>query len=89
MVKNIIRGLKKRMGFDEEPKEVKTPQPKVKKTEETKLEKLERELAEAQKEEAEEPEEEETKLPSVNEVFNNHEQRLLTMEAKWFRLGGI
>jgi hypothetical protein len=81
MVKNIIRGLKKRMGFDEEPKEVKTPQPKVKKTEETKLEKLERELAEAQKEE--------TKLPSVNEVFNNHEQRLLTMEAKWFRLGGI
>ena len=59
---------------------------------------LEKEIADLQKpEEPEEEKEEETptpkeeqeKVPTVNEVLVNHEQRLLEMEAKWFRLGGI
>jgi len=96
-MKNVIRRLKKRMGFDKDPEEVKTPEPKVKKVKETKIEKLERELAELQEEEAaiaEEPLEElkkveEQKSPTIHEVLHNHEQRLLQMESKWFRLGGI
>ncbi len=59
---------------------------------------LEKEIADLQKpeepeEEKEEetpaPEEEQRKVPTVNEVLVNHEQRIVEMEAKWFRLGGI
>ena len=61
---------------------------------------LEKEIADLQepeepeeekKEETPEQKEEPKKVPTVNEVevLVNHEQRLLEMEAKWFRLGGI
>ncbi len=110
---NIIRRLKKRMGFDKEAEpigeghqEVVKPTPKVKKVkkvlkevEETEIEKLERELEELKntetpleeelKESEEVEEAEEPKRLTTDEVLLNHEQRLLQMEAKWFRLGGI
>jgi len=102
---NIIRRLKKRMGFDKESEpilgegqeEVTAPIPNqkkakkvVEKVQETEIEKLEKELEELK--EAEVPQEEtveEPRLPTQEEVNLNHEQRILQMEAKWFRLGGI
>lgn len=32
---------------------------------------------------------EDEKTVSVEELLMNHEQRIVQMEAKWFRLGGI
>ncbi len=29
------------------------------------------------------------KVISVSDILTNHEQRIIQMEAKWFRLGGI
>lgn len=106
-IKSVIRGLKKRMGFDEDsiPQDVKDkieikPKPKkakkvVEEVVETEVEKLERELEELKKEEAKEEIEEveeqpiEPKRLTTEEILLNHEQRILQMEAKWFRLGGI
>lgn len=99
----VIRRLKKIMGFDEDPKVIEAPKPKLKKAkkvaeevEETEIEKLEREIEELKEAEQlpEEPEqiEEKVKEPkklTFQEVLVNHEQRILQMEAKWFRLGGI
>ncbi len=78
------------------PKGKKTKKEVFEELEETMVQKLEKELEklkemEAKEEKAEESKEEvqETNLPSVDSVLHNHEQRILAMEAKWFRLGGI
>lgn len=102
-IQSVIRRLRKKMGFDEDsiPQDVKDkieikPKPKkAKKVVETEVEKLERELEELKKEEAKEEIEEveeqpiEPKRLTTEEILLNHEQRILQMEAKWFRLGGI
>jgi len=41
------------------------------------------------KEKVEEKTEETQKEITLNDVVLNHEQRIVEMEAKWFRLGGI
>ncbi len=47
-------------------------------------------VEEEPKETEEEPEKAEPKKEvTVQEILINHEQRLVQMEAKWFRLGGI
>ncbi len=69
----------------------------VKEAEENQKEKLEKELEElkktkiAVKEPVDEAENkpEEQKLPTTDEVLLNHEQRILQLEAKFFRLAGI
>lgn len=65
----------------------------VEEVEETEIEKLERELEELKEEEASQEEiveqPEEKNSPTLTEVLHSHEQRILQMEAKWFRLGGI
>ncbi len=84
-------------GQKEVKKKFVTPKSKVKKVKEevkeTEIEKLERELEELKEteivEEEVENKPEEPKLPTTDEVLVNHEQRILQMESKWFRLGGI
>lgn len=96
-----IMGFDKDPELTEAPKpKLKKPKKAVEEVQETEIEKLERELEELKKEEAilEEPLEEleqieekveEKKSPTLNEILHSHEQRILQMEAKWFRLGGI
>lgn len=69
------------MGFAEEIEmEMDVPSPKtIKKEKPKKVEEVE-EIKEEGKEK---------KKLTVQDVLYNHENRLIEMEAKWFRLGGI
>lgn len=52
--------------------------------------KQDEEIKEPEVQEPEEVEEtEEAKKVTVNDVLSNHEERIVKMEAKMFRLGGV
>lgn len=95
----VIRRLKEIMYDPKEQAPIAKPKVQkakkaVEEVKETEVQKLERELeelkkAEVKSEEIIEEKVEEPNQHTTDDILLNHEQRIMQMEAKWFRLGGI